>query len=286
MTIRKYALVTGATRGLGEYILNALWLSGWSIFAVARTRDDLLNLVGKLPSRDGQDIFIFPCDIGNEHQINNLVNEVKNKLIHLDLLINNAAIHGPIGSFLENDFDLWREAFEVNFFGPANLSRQLAQIMGNKSRSSIINISGGGAAGLRPNFSAYASSKTALVRFSETLADELKTNNINVNCISPGPMATKLLRELTMLSKINVPQKEIDTANSIIEKQTHSMDAVVSLILFLTTKEANKITGKLISAIWDNWQNWPNHIEELISSDLYTLRRVTSRDRGFDWGDK
>lgn len=286
MTIKKYALITGATRGLGEYILNALWLSGWSIFAVARTYDDLLNLADKLPSIDGQDIFIFPCDIGNEQQINSLVNEVKNKLIHLDLLINNAAIHGPIGPFPENDFDLWREAFEVNFFGPANLCRQLAQIMGNKSRSSIINISGGGAAGLRPNFSAYAASKTALVRFSETLADEMKTNNININCISPGPMATKLLRELTMLSKNNVPQKEIDTANSIIEKQAHSMDAVVSLILFLTTKEANKITGKLISAIWDNWQNWPNHIEELTSSDLYTLRRVTSRDRGFDWGDK
>jgi NAD(P)-dependent dehydrogenase (short-subunit alcohol dehydrogenase family) len=286
MKIKKYALITGATRGLGEYILNALWLSGWSIFAVARTHQDLLNLVGKLPSRDGQDIFAFPCDIGNEHQINSLVNEVKNKLFYLDLLINNAAIHGPIGPFLENDFDLWREAFEVNFFGPANLCRQLAHIMGKKSRSSIINISGGGAAGLRPNFSAYASSKVALVRFSETLADELRTNNINVNCISPGPMATKLLRELTVLDRKNIPQKEIDMANSIIGKQSHSMDDIVSLILFLTSQEGSKITGKLISAIWDNWQNWPNHLDELISSDLYTLRRITSRDRGFDWGDK
>jgi 3-oxoacyl-[acyl-carrier protein] reductase len=64
------------------------------------------------------------------------------------------------------------------------------------------------------------------------------------------------------------------------------MDRVANLALFLASDAAEGITGKLISAVWDNWDNWPQNLEELSTSDVYTLRRITGRDRGMSWGDK
>jgi 3-oxoacyl-[acyl-carrier protein] reductase len=58
------------------------------------------------------------------------------------------------------------------------------------------------------------------------------------------------------------------------------------LALFLASAASDGITGKLISAIWDGWEHWPGHLDELNSSDVYTLRRIAGRDRGFSWGDK
>ena len=57
------------------------------------------------------------------------------------------------------------------------------------------------------------------------------------------------------------------------------------LALFLASPASDGITGKLISAVWDNWKDWPEHIDELCNSDTYTLRRIVGRERGFDWGD-
>lgn len=64
------------------------------------------------------------------------------------------------------------------------------------------------------------------------------------------------------------------------------MDRVADLALFLASDVASGITGKLISAVWDNWEAWPHHIDDLLTSDVYTLRRIAGRDRGFEWGDK
>jgi 3-oxoacyl-[acyl-carrier protein] reductase len=64
------------------------------------------------------------------------------------------------------------------------------------------------------------------------------------------------------------------------------MQRVAALCHFLASNASNGITGKLISAVWDRWEHWPEHLEELNSSDAYTLRRIAGRDRGFSWGDK
>ena len=64
------------------------------------------------------------------------------------------------------------------------------------------------------------------------------------------------------------------------------MDRVAALALFLASDASKGITGKLISAIWDDWEHWPEHLDELSSSDIYTLRRIAGRDRNMTWGDK
>ena len=157
--------------------------------------------------------------------------------------------------------------------------------MNNKNGGSIINLSGGGSAGLRPNLSAYACSKTALVRFTETVAAELKDSNINMNAIAPGPMPTAMMRELIEVSENIIGKEEKLLAKKTLDSDFDVRD-IGDLCLFLSQPSSRKISGKLISVKWDNWRNWENHIEELEKSDLYTLRRITAKDKGLKWGDK
>jgi 3-oxoacyl-[acyl-carrier protein] reductase len=156
-------------------------------------------------------------------------------------------------------------------------------LMKKRETGSIINISGGGATGPRPNFTAYGTSKAGLVRFSETLAEELKPNKVRVNCIAPGPMQTDLLAEVL---ESQAGEKEINAAQKVFKGAGACMDSVADLALFLASDRSKNITGKLISAQWDDWEAWPKHIDQLNDSDVYTLRRITGRDRGHSWGDK
>ena len=136
------------------------------------------------------------------------------------------------------------------------------------------------------NFSAYASAKAALVRFSETLADEVKSQGITVNCIAPGAMKTAMLRAVLERGEQRSGAREFAVAAKVFEEGGASMDRVADLALFLSSPAARAITGKLISAVWDHWECWPEHVPELAGSDLYTLRRIVGRDRGLGWGDR
>ena len=110
-------------------------------------------------------------DLSNHNFEKDIKNLIK-KIGLVDVLINNAAIHGPIGNFWENDFDLWKEAFNVNFYSPLLLIREIVPSMISNNKGKIINISGGGATSSRPGFSSYSVSKTSLVRFTEIAADK------------------------------------------------------------------------------------------------------------------
>jgi hypothetical protein len=81
-------------------------------------------------------------------------------------------------------------------------------------------------------------------------------------------------------------EREFAIASKIFSEGGACMDRVAELAKFLASDKSRGITGKLISAVWDDWENWSDHIEELSSSDAYTLRRISGRDRGFKWGDK
>jgi 3-oxoacyl-[acyl-carrier protein] reductase len=151
---------------------------------------------------------------------------------------------------------------------------------------SIINLSGGGATGPRANFSAYATAKTGLVRFSETLAEELRPYNVRVNCIAPGAMNTAMLNEVVDRGADAAGQKEYAQAVKVKQSGGASMQRVAQLCLFLVSDAARGISGKLISAVWDPITSLPEHLDELSGSDIYTLRRIVPKDRGKTWGNE
>lgn len=281
----RLALITGASRGLGSHLASRLWHAGWSLVMVARNEDALVDACVTFKKRPSQTLELVSCDLASIDQIAQLSLSLKKRHYSLDLLINNAAIQGPIGPLEHNDFDKWLEALQVNLLAPVLLSKELIPLLNQSSNASIINISGGGATGPRPNFSSYASSKAALVRFTETIADELRPQNIRVNCIAPGAMKTNMLNEILTFPR-NAGERELELAKKVFSGGGASMDRVADLIFLLTGDSGKGITGKLISAAWDNWEEWPNHIPELERSDAYTLRRIVGRDRNIDWGDK
>jgi 3-oxoacyl-[acyl-carrier protein] reductase len=137
----------------------------------------------------------------------------------------------------------------------------------------IINLSGGGAANPHPCFSAYAASKAAVVRFTETISEEIKDCNIQANAIAPGGIATRLQDEVIAAGEL-AGKEALANAKEIKATGGTPIATPAALAVFLASDESKGLTGKLISAVWDDWQNMKQMIPEIASSDIYTLRRV------------
>jgi 3-oxoacyl-[acyl-carrier protein] reductase len=266
-------------------LVRRFWLAGYSLGVVSRNESGIQQVLNNLPQRCNQTATPLMCDLGQPTEVAGLIEQVKNSFPKLHVLLNNAAIHGPIGTLELNSFVEWQRAIQVDLLAPVALCQGLIPFLAAEDGGAIINLSGGGATGPRANFSAYATAKAGLVRFSETLAEELRSTGIRVNSIAPGAMKTAMLGEV-LARGAAAGDRELTIANKVFQEGGASMNRVADLALFLASDAASGITGKLISAVWDNWEHWPEHLDELASSDVYTLRRIVGRDRGFEWGDQ
>jgi short-subunit dehydrogenase len=282
----RISIVTGASRGLGLKIAQAIWHKGGSLLLVARSKELLIQLQSslELSARKGQEVHIVAADLQEPNAVRLIMNETERVFRKVDVLVNNAAILGPVGRVWENDWNLWQTAIRVNLLAPVELCKACASLMKNRREGKIINISGGGATGPRPNFSAYASSKVALVRFSETLAMELKEFNVQVNAIAPGAMVTEMTTAVIELGPEKAGEKEYATAVQLRDAGRGDVDRAVELCIFLSSSLSDGITGKIISAVWDPWEKLQDYAEDLNESDIYTLRRIIPKDRNRSWG--
>jgi NAD(P)-dependent dehydrogenase (short-subunit alcohol dehydrogenase family) len=131
--------------------------------------------------------------------------------------------------------------------------------------------------------SAYAASKAAVVRLTETIAEEYAEYKIDVNAIAPGALNTRMLDEIIAAG----PDQVGETAYAQAVKQKReggaSPDRAANLCTFLLSRNSDRLTGKLLSAVWDPWESLASRLTDLEKSDVYTLRRVTPKDRGLDW---
>jgi NAD(P)-dependent dehydrogenase (short-subunit alcohol dehydrogenase family) len=153
-------------------------------------------------------------------------------------------------------------------------------------RGAIIQISGGGATNPMPGISAYAASKAAIVRFAETLALEVKDDGITVNSLAPGALNTQLLDEVIAAGPEKVGKNFYERSLKQQQSGGTPLTKAAEVAVFLASDAARTITRRLVSAVWDRWEDWPAHSDALDKSDLYTLRRITGRDRGEEWGDR
>jgi NAD(P)-dependent dehydrogenase (short-subunit alcohol dehydrogenase family) len=281
----RIGIITGASRGLGKSIVENMWLAGASLMLVARDHDALDKVISGLPHRPAQTAVALSVDLSAPNSPMIIVDEAQKHFNRLDVLVNNAAIQGPIGPSWQNDWSSWNQSLKVNLLAPIELSRICAAWMLRLGKGKIICLSGGGATSSRPNFSAYSVAKTGLIRFSEILADELREYNIQVNCIAPGAMSTTILDEILEAGPENAGQKEYDFALKVRKQGGSLPENAAQLAVFLASPASDGITGKLISAVWDPWRSLSEHQQDLADSDIYTLRRIVPRDRGMDWGD-
>lgn len=284
----KVAIITGANQGLGLEIASRYVASGASVLLCARNASLLEQARVRLAlqASSGQGIEVIAADVSNPAEVARVVAQTLSRFGSVDVLVNNAGVYGPMGPIEDVDWPEWVRALEINIHGSVLMARAVLPAMKSRRRGKIIQLSGGGATNPMPRITAYAVSKAAIVRFAESLAEEVRQFNIDVNSIAPGALNTRMLEEVLAAGAEKVGAEFFNRSVKQKESGGAGLDRGAALAVFLASDASDGITGKLISAPWDNWEAWPEHVSELSSSDLYTLRRISGRDRDAGWGDK
>lgn len=266
----KIAIVTGAGRGIGRAIALAFAKEEADLIVVSRTLSEVME-TAKQTEDLGRQALALRVDVSKWEDVDNMVNLTLQKFGKIDVLVNNAGILGPVGTLAENDANQWIKTVNVNLIGTFLCCRAILPIMIKQRKGKIINLSGGGALYPRPHFSAYATSKAAVVRLTETLAEETKKFNIQVNAIAPGAIKTRLHDQVLAAGEA-AGGKALAESRKVKEKGGTPAELPVGLAVFLASDESNGLTGRVISAVWDNWQEMDERIPEIMSTDWYTSR--------------
>ena len=280
------AIITGASQGLGKAIAKAYLDAGANIMLCARGEQLLGETAEELLRLDAGKVAWITADVSRDAEVQEVVERTLAEFGHFEILVNNAGVYGPKGSIDDVPWDEWMDSLLVNIGGSVNFSRRVLPHFKQQRYGKIIQLSGGGATNPLPQISAYATSKAAIVRFAETLAVEVREYKIDVNSIAPGALNTRLLDEVLVAGPDKVGADFFARAERQHAQGGTPLDVPARLAVFLGSSQSDGITGKLISAVWDDWASFPTHLEELTKSDVYTLRRIVAKDRGFGWGDK
>jgi NAD(P)-dependent dehydrogenase (short-subunit alcohol dehydrogenase family) len=269
----RVAIVTGAGRGIGRTIALAFAREGARLFLAARTERELAETARACHEAGGR-AKVVVTDVSSWNQVQKLINTAIREAGQVDILVNSAGIYGPIGPTSDIDISAWTRALEVNLFGPFYLCRSLMPHFIQRKQGKIILLGGGGATAPLPNFSSYAASKAGVVRLADTLAEELKPFNVQVNVIAPGLVDSRLQDEvLTAGSRAGALFDKIRQARET-GAGAVSPEIAANLTVFLASKASGKLTGKLIAAPYDPWREWEGKADELNATPMYTIRRL------------
>lgn len=282
------AIITGANQGFGFAVAKKFVSEGANVMICARTEKSLLAAqqeLQQLAAPHQTKVLAEVADVSNLVHMEKLVSVSIAAFGHVDSLIANAGVYGTKGPIEEIDWKEWSDAIDINLKGTVLQCRAVIRHMKERRQGKIIILSGGGATKPMPYLSAYAASKAGVARFAETLAEEVREFNIDVNTVAPGALNTRLLDEVLSAG----PEKVGDAFYQQSLKQQksggNSLETGAALCTYLASSESNGITGKLISAVWDPWADLSKHSSDLKNSDIYTLRRIIPKDRGKTWGD-
>jgi NAD(P)-dependent dehydrogenase (short-subunit alcohol dehydrogenase family) len=280
------ALITGASQGLGlEIARHCLRAGAAGVCICGRDRETLAAATRELAGEagDGQRVLAEVADVSKPEDVQRLVDATLAHFPDLTILVNNAGVYGPKGPIETVDWSEWVRALEINLHGSVLPARALTTHFKRQRYGKIIQLSGGGATNPLPALSAYAASKAAVVRFAETLAEELRADRVDVNAVAPGALNTRMLEEVLAAGAERVGQAFHERA---LEQQRTGgvpLRRGAELVVWLASAASDGVTGKLLSAVWDPWSELGEHLDDL-ASDVYTLRRIVPADRKLEWG--
>jgi NAD(P)-dependent dehydrogenase (short-subunit alcohol dehydrogenase family) len=281
----KRVLVTGGSLGFGLTVARRFVQEGADVAICARTPEPLeaARLALCAVSGGTSRVLAEQVDIGDRTQVEGAVGRVIGAWGGIDVLVANAGIHGSIGPVDQVDWEAWEAAIRVNLFGSVHCCRAVLPGMKERKSGAIIVVSGGGATNPMPRMSAYAASKAGLVRFVECLARDVAEFGITVNAVAPGAMKTRLLDEVIDAGSERVGPAYYDQIRRIRQQGGTPLERGAELCVYLAGQGATGVTGRLISAVWDPWEQLDRLASDLASSDIYTLRRIVPKDRGLVW---
>ncbi|MCB1468694.1 MAG: 3-oxoacyl-[acyl-carrier-protein] reductase [Rhizobiaceae bacterium] len=233
LTGRK-ALVTGATGGIGEAIARLLHAQGATVGLHGTRVEKLEALAAELGDR----VRLFPADLSNRDEVKALGQKAEAELDGVDILINNAGITKD-GLFVRMSDADWDAVLEVNLTAVFRLTRELTHPMMRRRFGRIVNITSVVAVTGNPGQANYIASKAGMIGFTKSLAQEIASRNVTVNCVAPGFI------ESAMTGKLNDKQKEA-IMGAIPMKRMGTGAEVASAVAFLAADEAAYITGQTI----------------------------------------
>ena len=267
------AVITGSGRGIGRAIALAYAREGAKLALAARNEKELDEAVGAV-SELGAEAMAVPTDVTSQEDTERLARRVVDRFGRIDVLVNNAGNSGPVGPLQGNDIADWVNTISVNLTGTFLVCRAVIPVMLGQSAGKIINLSGAGATNAWSNMSAYCSSKAAVVRLTEVLAQELDGRGITVNALGPGSVHTSMWDKMTE----QAAEAGADFIHQLGMRVTSgggaSIDECAELAVWLASEDSGELTGRLISAATDDFRGLSPRIAEIMAGDAYTLRRM------------
>lgn len=265
----KGVLITGAGRGIGKRLALGFAAEGARVGLLARSKAELDLTQLEIEHQGGISIRLR-ADVREPEQIRTAADRMRAHFgAPIDVAICAAGVQGPVGPFLENPRDEWLDTIAINLIGVANTCAAVLPDMAARRRGKVVVLSGGGGSNPRPNFSAYAASKAGLIRYVETLAEEMREQNVQVNCMSPGGVYTHMTDEILRAGE-KAGWKEVEDAQQV--RLTGGVPATkqLALAMFLASERSNHVSGKLLH-VKDDWRKLEN---STVHPELFTLRRV------------
>ena len=240
------ALITGAGSGIGQVMAQHFEKAGARIWICDADTNNLYQSLKENPDWNGT-----PCDVSDENQVDQLFKEMSDSFGGLEILVNNAGIAGPTAPVEEIDPGEWRRSVGVNLNGAFYCTRLATPLLKNSQKASIINISSvAGRLGFARRLP-YASTKWAMIGFTESLAKELGPSGIRVNALLPGIVEGPRIEGVfqARAESEGVPYEEVRdrVLNNVSMKRMVSAGDVAEMAVFLCSEAGKNISGQSIS---------------------------------------
>lgn len=262
-------LVTGAGRGIGKRLAIGFAAAGARVGLLARSKAEL-DLCHLEIEHAGGTALRIRADVCDFEQVSAAVERMR---VHfngpIQVMICGAAVQGPIGPFAETSPKLWNETVQTNLMGVMNSCRAVLPQMIERRSGKIIVLACGGVSSGRPNFSVYSATKSAVARLVESVAEEVRDDNVQINCMSPGETYTHMTDQI-LTAGDRAGWREIEHAQQVRMTGGVSPEKQMDLALFLASEQSNHVSGRLIGA-QDDWKKLKSGA---LHQELYTLRRV------------
>lgn len=266
----RVALITGGGRGIGQAIADAYAAQGARLALAARTAAELRETARSITARHGSEVITIIADVARRDQVENAVARTLEHYGRIDILVNNAGNPGEIGPLWRLDPERWANVISVHLLGAFYGCRAAIPAMLPQGRGRIVNMAGVGG----PNDTSYDAAKTAIVNMTENLAAELAGTGVTVNAISPGSIHTRMWEEVRDMALAAGDQELYAKGVAVTSGGGASIARAAQLAVLLASDHCAALSGRLIRANQDAFEDIPQHIDAIMASDAYQLRRV------------
>ena len=244
----KVAVITGGSRGIGRAVAGELAQRGADLMLIARTAEHLKAAAERITQDTGRRVMTAATDLRTADGVESAAQAVREGFGRTDILVNNAgATQG--GDFLDLDDAVWEDGFALKFYAAVRMSRALWPLL-TEAHGAVVNISGGFADVPDPNFMIGGAVNAAMTNFSKALAGRGLKDDVNVNCIHPGPVKTNRWKELVAtraeLEKISVDEVARKIVASSGVRAFAEPEDVARLIAFLVSTGSRQVHGAVI----------------------------------------